>query len=188
MIADVAGKSVPRRCLMATLQASLRTHCPRALPLSRSAARLNRYACAHSLDGRRFTTAVTWRVRPGHAASFAYVNAGHNSPIFAALRAAGDGWTSGGLPLGIQSTVKLIKALGGTERRATALSCLPMAWLKPSIPPARSSAMTAWRIGHRNCFRPSRKQSLQFLMQSVETLCRRNPPVRRHHLPGFPLQ
>ena len=58
VIADVAGKSVPAALLMATLQASLRTLASEGPGLSQLAERLNRYACAHSLGGQRFTTAV----------------------------------------------------------------------------------------------------------------------------------
>ena len=58
VIADVAGKSVPAALLMATFQASLRTIAGDGAPLAALVARLNRYSCAHSLDGLRFTTAV----------------------------------------------------------------------------------------------------------------------------------
>src|ERR1700675_3478994 len=58
VMADVAGKSVPAALLMATLQASLRTIASEGLPLTQLATRLNHYACAHSLGGQRFTTAV----------------------------------------------------------------------------------------------------------------------------------
>src|SRR5947208_1499335 len=53
VIADVAGKSIPAALLMATLQASLRTIAGEGVSLSYLVMRLNRYACAHSLDGRR---------------------------------------------------------------------------------------------------------------------------------------
>src|SRR6202040_32891 len=56
VIADVAGKSVPAALLMATLQASLRTIAGEVVPLADLVARLNRYSCAHSLNGLRFTT------------------------------------------------------------------------------------------------------------------------------------
>src|SRR3989449_11144709 len=58
VIADVVGKSVPAALLMATLQASLRTMAGENAALADLVARLNRYACAHSLNGLRFTTAV----------------------------------------------------------------------------------------------------------------------------------
>jgi phosphoserine phosphatase RsbU/P len=104
VIADVAGKSVPAALLMATLQASLRTIAGEGAPLADLVARLNRYACAHSLDGRRFTTAVLAEYDPP-SRHLIYVNAGHNAPI---LRRANGGLEKldvGGLPLGIQSRV-----------------------------------------------------------------------------------
>jgi serine phosphatase RsbU (regulator of sigma subunit) len=104
VVADVAGKSVPAALLMATLQASLRTVAVENAPLADLVARLNRYACAHSLDGRRFTTAVLGEYNPV-TRRLVYVNAGHNAPIL--RRANGDllRLDVGGLPLGIQSNV-----------------------------------------------------------------------------------
>ena len=100
VIADVAGKSVPAALLMATLQASLRTIAGGGVTLRELVHRLNQYACAHSLDGRRFTTAVIAEYEPA-VRRLTYVNAGHNAP---ALRRA-DGelqrLDTGGLPLGI---------------------------------------------------------------------------------------
>jgi sigma-B regulation protein RsbU (phosphoserine phosphatase) len=102
VIADVAGKSIPAALLMATLQASLRTIAGEGAPLGELVVRLNRYASAHSLDGRRFTTAVLAEYEP-ETRRLVYVNAGHNAPI---LRRA-DGVTEklevGGLPLGIDT-------------------------------------------------------------------------------------
>jgi len=104
VVADVAGKSVPAALLMATLQASLRTVAVENAPLADLVARLNRYACAHSLDGRRFTTAVLGEYNPV-TRRLVYVNAGHNAPIL--RRANGDllQLDVGGLPLGIESNV-----------------------------------------------------------------------------------
>jgi len=80
VMADVAGKSVPAALLMATLQASLRTIASEGVPLTQLATRLNHYACAHSLGGQRFTTAVLAEYDPA-TRKLAYVNAGHNSPL-----------------------------------------------------------------------------------------------------------
>jgi len=104
VVADVAGKSVPAALLMATLQASLRTAAIENAPLAELVARLNRYACAHSLDGRRFTTAVLGEYNPV-TRRLTYVNAGHNAPIL--RRTNGDllQLDVGGLPLGIESSV-----------------------------------------------------------------------------------
>jgi sigma-B regulation protein RsbU (phosphoserine phosphatase) len=103
VIADVAGKSIPAALLMATLQASLRTIAGEGAPLAELVVRLNRYASAHSLDGRRFTTAVLAQYDPA-TRQLVYVNAGHNPPIL--RRAAGETekLEAGGLPLGIDAT------------------------------------------------------------------------------------
>jgi sigma-B regulation protein RsbU (phosphoserine phosphatase) len=101
VIADVAGKSVPAALLMATLQASLRTIAGEGASVADLVERLNRYACGHSLDGRRFTTAVFCEYDTV-SRRLTYVNAGHNAPIL--RRANADLMTLevGGLPLGIQ--------------------------------------------------------------------------------------
>jgi sigma-B regulation protein RsbU (phosphoserine phosphatase) len=104
VIADVAGKSVPAALLMATLQASLRTIAGEGAPLADLVARLNRYASAHSLDGRRFTTAVLAEYDPP-SRHLTYVNAGHNAPILRRANGTLEKLDRGGLPLGIQSAV-----------------------------------------------------------------------------------
>jgi phosphoserine phosphatase RsbU/P len=101
VIADVAGKSVPAALLMATLQASLRTVAGENAPLADLVARLNRYACAHSLNGLRFTTAVLSEYNPV-SRRLTYVNAGHNTPILRHTNGAIETLEVGGLPLGIE--------------------------------------------------------------------------------------
>ncbi len=102
VIADVAGKSVPAALLMATLQASLRTIAGENAPLADLVARLNRYACAHSLNGMRFTTAVLSEYNPT-SRNLTYVNAGHNAPILRRANGTLETLEVGGLPLGIRS-------------------------------------------------------------------------------------
>jgi phosphoserine phosphatase RsbU/P len=102
VIADVAGKSIPAALLMATLQASLRTIAGEGASLADLVTRLNRYACAHSLDGRRFTTAVLAEYEPA-ARRLSYVNAGHNAPILRRANGDMEKLDIGGLPLGIDS-------------------------------------------------------------------------------------
>jgi len=80
VIADVAGKSVPAALLMATFQASVHTVAREGTTLQKLVARLNRYACAHSLDGRRFTTALLGEYEPA-TRQLTYVNAGHNAAL-----------------------------------------------------------------------------------------------------------
>jgi phosphoserine phosphatase RsbU/P len=104
VIADVAGKSVPAALLMATFQASLHTIVREGAGLAELVERLNRYACAHSLDGRRFTTAVLGEYDPA-TRRFCYVNAGHNAPVVRRNGHGGDvrieRLDAGGMPLGI---------------------------------------------------------------------------------------
>jgi sigma-B regulation protein RsbU (phosphoserine phosphatase) len=101
VIADVAGKSVPAALLMATLQASLRTIAGENAALTDLVARLNRYACAHSLNGLRFTTAVLSEYNPT-SRRLTYVNAGHNAPILRRANGSVENLEVGGLPLGIR--------------------------------------------------------------------------------------
>jgi phosphoserine phosphatase RsbU/P len=103
VIADVAGKSIPAALLMATLQASLRTIAGEGASLADLVIRLNRYACAHSLDGRRFTTAVLAEYEPA-ARRLNYVNAGHNAPILRRKNGDLEKLDIGGVPLGIVSS------------------------------------------------------------------------------------
>jgi serine phosphatase RsbU (regulator of sigma subunit) len=107
VIADVAGKSVPAALLMATFQASLHTVARNGLPLGELVLRLNRYACAHSLGGMRFTTAVLAEYDPV-TRRLDYINAGHNAPVVRRANANVAGVNSGierldasGVPLGI---------------------------------------------------------------------------------------
>ena len=101
VIADVAGKSVPAALLMATLQASLRTIAGEGVAVAELVTRLNRYASAYSLDGRRFTTAVLCEYEPA-SRRLTYVNAGHNAPILRRANGAFETLEVGGLPLGIK--------------------------------------------------------------------------------------
>src|SRR5260370_37430687 len=103
VIADVAGKSVPAALLMATLQASLRTIAGEKDPLADLVARLNRYACAHSLNGLRFTTAVLSEYRPT-SRELTYVNAGHNAPILRHAEGAMEAPQVVAGPVGIRSS------------------------------------------------------------------------------------
>jgi phosphoserine phosphatase RsbU/P len=70
------------------------------LPLTQLAERLNHYACAHSLDGQRFTTAVLAEYDPA-TRQLEYVNAGHNAPVIRRLKGNIDRLESASLPLGI---------------------------------------------------------------------------------------
>lgn len=102
VVADVAGKSVPAALLMATLQASLQTLAALAGSLADLVTGLNRYACAHSLGGLRFTTAflAEWK---SSSREIQYVNAGHNLPIVCHASGTIERLEAGGLPLGIRT-------------------------------------------------------------------------------------
>jgi phosphoserine phosphatase RsbU/P len=104
VIADVAGKSVPAALLMATFQASLHTVAREGVSLQKLVLRLNRYACAHSLDGRRFTTAMLGEYDPA-TRIFTYVNAGHNAPVLRRYSGQGEAQIerlpASGVPFGI---------------------------------------------------------------------------------------
>lgn len=102
VVADVAGKSVPAALLMATFQASLRTLAATPIPLDKLAEGMNHYACAHSLNGRRFTTAFFAELDPSTRA-LTYIRAGHDCPFL--RRASGElqRLEVGDLPLGIDA-------------------------------------------------------------------------------------
>jgi phosphoserine phosphatase RsbU/P len=99
-VADVAGKSVPAALLMATFQASLRALAITPVQLSEIVDGLDRYCRAHSLEGRRFTTAFLAEIdlptREMH-----YVNAGHNDPILRRASGVIERLSAGGPPFGL---------------------------------------------------------------------------------------
>ena len=136
VVADVAGKSVPAALLMATFQASLQTLATSSSTLPELVAGLNRYACAHSLNGLRFTTAFLAELNL-NTRVLTYINAGHNAPVL--LRASGriERLQEGGLPLGI-----IFDSAGGARRMIAGQSLprreicwwfLRMDWWKRSI-------------------------------------------------------
>jgi serine phosphatase RsbU (regulator of sigma subunit) len=100
VVADVAGKSVPAALLMATFHASLRSVASPAASLTEMVTRMNRYACAHSMEGRRFTTAVFAEYNPTTRV-LAYVRAGHNEPFLVRSSGQFERLDAGDLPLGI---------------------------------------------------------------------------------------
>jgi serine phosphatase RsbU (regulator of sigma subunit) len=100
VVADVAGKSMPAALLMATFQASLHTLLTATATLPELVSGLNRYACAHSQGGRRFTTALFAEYQPA-THQLTYINAGHNAAILQRGNGAIEHLASSGLPLGI---------------------------------------------------------------------------------------
>jgi sigma-B regulation protein RsbU (phosphoserine phosphatase) len=166
VIADVAGKSVPAALLMATLQASLRTIAGENAALADLVARLNRYACAHSLNGLRFTTAVLGEYNPV-SRRLVYVNAGHNAPIFRHANGALESMEVGGLPLGIRSdekyeTASLVLAPGDT-----------LIFFTDGVVEAFNEAgeefgNTRWLEAIRNLPDWNAQETLKFLMKKVD--------------------
>jgi serine phosphatase RsbU (regulator of sigma subunit) len=102
VVADVAGKSVPAALLMATFQASLRTLAEAHTSLLELVEGLNRYACAHSLGGRRFTTAFFGELEP-ETRVLSYIRAGHNAPVIRRASGSLERLETGDLPLGIDA-------------------------------------------------------------------------------------
>jgi phosphoserine phosphatase RsbU/P len=100
VVADVAGKSVPAALLMATFQAGLRALSATPASLDEIVAGLNRYARAHSLDGRRFTTAFLAEIN-SETREMHYVNAGHNNPILRHASGEIERLSTGGPPFGV---------------------------------------------------------------------------------------
>jgi sigma-B regulation protein RsbU (phosphoserine phosphatase) len=99
-VADVAGKSVPAALLMATFQASLHSLTATSVTLDEIVVGLDRYCCAHSLDGRRFTTAFLAEIDI-ETHEMRYVNAGHNEPILRRASGVIERLSIGGPPFGI---------------------------------------------------------------------------------------
>jgi len=99
-VADVAGKSVPAALLMATFQASLQALSATSGTLDEIIVGLDRYCRAHSLDGRRFTTAFLAEIDIDTHEMW-YVNAGHNEPILWRASGAVERLSIGGPPFGI---------------------------------------------------------------------------------------
>jgi sigma-B regulation protein RsbU (phosphoserine phosphatase) len=166
VIADVAGKSVPAALLMATLQASLRTIAGENAAVADLVARLNRYACAHSLDGRRFTTAVIGEYNPV-TRRLSYVNAGHNAPILRRASGHQESLEVGGLPLGIQPEVKYETA--SLELAAgDALIFFTDGVVEAFNQSGEEYGNLRWAEAIRTLPEASARQSLQFLMSSVD--------------------
>jgi sigma-B regulation protein RsbU (phosphoserine phosphatase) len=100
VVADVAGKSVPAALLMATFQSGLRALSATPATLDEIVVGLERYARAHSLDGRRFTTAFIAEIDP-QTRAMRYINAGHNYPILRHASGTIERLEIGGPPFGV---------------------------------------------------------------------------------------
>jgi sigma-B regulation protein RsbU (phosphoserine phosphatase) len=100
VVADVAGKSVPAALLMATFQSGLRALSATPATLDEIVVGLERYARAHSLEGRRFTTAFLAEIDP-QTRAMRYINAGHNYPILRRASGSIERLETGGPPFGV---------------------------------------------------------------------------------------
>src|SRR5713226_7516751 len=166
VIADVAGKSVPAALLMATLQASLHTIAGENAALADLVARLNRYACAHSLNGLRFTTAVLSEYNPT-LRRLTYVNAGHNAPILRRANGSLETLEVGGLPLGIQSGGKYETASLELEA-GDALIFFTDGVVEAFNESGEEFGNERWLSAIRNLPDWDASQTLQFLMKRVD--------------------
>jgi len=166
VIADVSGKSVPAALLMATLQASLRTIAGEGVAVAELVTRLNRYASAYSLDGRRFTTAVLCEYEPA-TRRLTYVNAGHNAPILRHADGSFETLEVGGLPLGIKL---------GAEYQTAALELRPgdaLIFFTDGVVEAFNESgeefgNSRWQGAIRNLPDWNAQETLQFLMKRVD--------------------
>jgi sigma-B regulation protein RsbU (phosphoserine phosphatase) len=166
VMADVAGKSVPAALLMATLQASLRTIASEGLPLSELAVRLNHYACAHSLGGQRFTTAVLAEYDPS-TRRFSYVNAGHNSPVIRRANSSTERLESAALPLGITPEATFPSA-EVTLQAGDTLVLFTDGVVEAFNAAGEEFSDNRWLNIIRGLPTLNAEQTLQFLMKSVE--------------------
>jgi phosphoserine phosphatase RsbU/P len=166
VIADVAGKSVPAALLMATLQASLRTVAGEKAPLVELVQRLNRYACAHSLNGLRFTTAVLSEYNP-ETRKLTYVNAGHNAPILRHANGALETLQVGGLPLGIDANAQYDTAELQLKPGDT-LILFTDGVVEAFNETGEEFGNLRWEDGIRNLPDWDAQQSLQYLMKRVD--------------------
>ena len=169
-IADVAGKSIPAALLMATFQASLHTIARQGVPLEELVLRLNRYACAHSLDGMRFTTAVLGEYDPV-SNRLSYVNAGHNAPVVrrqnASVNSGIERLEVGGMPFGISLQAKY--ETGVVElAREDALILFTDGVVEAFNQKGEEFTDARWIAAIRNLPDMDAQRSLQFLMQRVD--------------------
>ena len=169
-IADVAGKSIPAALLMATFQASLHTIARQGVPLEELVLRLNRYACAHSLDGMRFTTAVLGEYDPV-TNRLCYVNAGHNAPVIRRRNATVDSGIErlevGGMPFGISLQAKYETGVVDLAPE-DALILFTDGVVEAFNQKGEEFTDARWIAAIRNLPGCDAQRSLQFLMQRVD--------------------
>lgn len=167
VIADVAGKSIPAALLMATFQASLRTIAGEGVSLGELVVRLNRYASAHSLDGRRFTTALLAEYDTA-TRRLEYINAGHNNPMLRRKDGTIERLETGGVPLGIDSASKF--EIGSVELAPGDLLLLFTDGMVDAFNHKGEEFGDPRLISSVKSLQgQTAQQSMQFLMQQVDT-------------------
>jgi len=166
VVADVAGKSVPAALLMATMQASLRTVAGDDAPLDSLVARLNRYASAYSLDGRRFTTAILGLYDTA-SGELTYVNAGHNAPILRRANTSMEFLDKGGVPLGIMASA-VYETGTVTLRSGDTLIMFTDGVVEAFNEGGEEFGNGRWLNTIRSLPAGSAAQALQFLMRQVD--------------------
>src|SRR6266853_4056845 len=169
-IADVAGKSIHAALLMATFQARLPTIARQGVPLQELVLRLNRYACAHSLDGMRFTTAVLGEYDPV-SNRLSYVNAGHNAPVIrrrnATVNSGIERLDVGGMPFGISLQAKYETGVVDLAPE-DALILFTDGVVEACNQKGEEFTDARWIAAIRNLPGWDAQRSLQFLMQRVD--------------------
>jgi len=167
VIADVAGKSIPAALLMATFQASLRTITGEGVSLAELVTRLNRYATAHSLDGRRFTTALLAEYDPA-TRHLEYINAGHNNPIVRRKDGGIVRLETGGVPLGIDLDSKF--EVGSVDLASGDLLLLFTDGMVDAFNHTGEEFGDPRLVSYVKSLQgQSAQQSMQFLMQQVDS-------------------
>ncbi len=140
-VADVAGKSVPAALLMATFQSGLRALSGTPATLEGIVTGLDRYARAHSLEGRRFTTAFLAEIDPA-TRKMRYRIAGTTIRFCAALRERSNASAPAARRWACRFSPTTKSYTPPPKYNSTPATCylfLPMAWSKRSTSAARNS-------------------------------------------------
>jgi phosphoserine phosphatase RsbU/P len=128
--------------------------------------RLNRYASAYSLDGRRFTTAVLCEYDPA-TRRLTYVNAGHNAPILRRANGAFETLEVGGLPFGIKAGAEYQTATLEL-RPGDALILFTDGVVEAFNQSGEEFGNSRWQGAIRNLPDWNARETLQFLMKRVD--------------------
>src|SRR5208283_4930324 len=115
-----------------------------------------------------------------------YVNAGHNSPVVRRTNGGTERLESGGLPFGILPEATFVAASVDLQPGDTlVLFTDGVVEAFNSTGAEFTDARWVYHPGSSRSFRPGNPTIPH---AAGGTICRRHPPVRRHHMPGPPLQ